>query len=278
MIEIPEAATLSRQLNDQFVGRQVNRIVAGASPHKFAWFYGDPASYTKIAKGKTFCCAKPIGGMVEAAAGDVRLLFSEGVSLRHLPPGKPLPKKHQFAVFFSDGSALIASVQMYGGMGAYLAGRNENKYYLLSQQKPSPLESDFNKTYFRQLISTQGVDKLSAKAFLATEQRIPGLGNGVLQDILFAAGINPKRKLGLLGEPERERLFRAVKEVLRRMTDGGGRDTELDLYGTPGGYVTIMSRNTEGRPCPSCGRAIQKAAYMGGSVYFCPKCQPVVTR
>lgn|GEM_PF-2077218 len=30
------------------------------------------------------------------------------------------------------------------------------------------------------------------KAFLATEQRIPGLGNGVLQDILWTARIHPK--------------------------------------------------------------------------------------
>jgi hypothetical protein len=33
----------------------------------------------------------------------------------------------------------------------------------------------------------QEVKKLSLKALLATEQRIPGLGNGVLQDILFKA-------------------------------------------------------------------------------------------
>jgi formamidopyrimidine-DNA glycosylase len=43
---------------------------------------------------------------------------------------------------------------------------------------------------------------LSAKAFLATEQRIPGLGNGVLQDILFTAGIHPKRKMAAISEEE----------------------------------------------------------------------------
>lgn len=34
--------------------------------------------------------------------------------------------------------------------------------------------------------------KLTAKAFLAAEQRIPGLGNDVLQDILWDAGIDPR--------------------------------------------------------------------------------------
>ncbi len=275
MIEIPEAVTLSSQLNDRFAGKQIDRIVAGSSAHKFAWFYGDPASYTRIAVGKTFSSASAIGGMVEAVVENARLLFSEGVNLRHFPPGEQLPKKHQFAACFSDGSALIATVQMYGGMGAYLAGENDNKYYLISQQKPSPMEPQFNKTYFRQLFSTEGMEKLSAKGFLATGQRIPGLGNGVLQDILFTARINPKRKLGSLNTSECEKLFRALKEVLRKMADGGGRDTELDLDGNRGGYSTIMSRNTEGKPCPSCGHAILKASYMGGSVYFCPHCQPV---
>ncbi len=275
MIEIPEAVTLSRQLGERFGGKRIDRIVAGASPHKFAWYFGDRDSYTRIAAGKVFGGAKAVGGMVEAAAGDVRLLFSEGINLRYLAAGGELPKKHQLVVFFSGGSALVASVQMYGGMGAFRAGENDNKYYLMSQEEPSPLERECGKGCFRRMVSAPGVEKLSAKAFLATEQRIPGLGNGVLQDILFEARVNPRRKVGSLDTAEREGLLRAVKEVLGRMVEGGGRDTETDLDGKPGGYVTIMSRNTVGRACPACGGAIQKAAYMGGSVYFCPECQRV---
>ena len=102
MIEIPEAVVLSRQLTERFGGKQIDHIIAGASPHKFAGYYGDRGSYTDITAGKTFRGAKAVGGMVEAAAGDVRLLFSEGTNLRYYPPGERLPKKHQFAAFFSD--------------------------------------------------------------------------------------------------------------------------------------------------------------------------------
>jgi formamidopyrimidine-DNA glycosylase len=113
------------------------------------------------------------------------------------------------------------------------------------------------------------------KAFLATEQRIPGFGNGVLQDTLFKARLNPKRKLCDLDDEGRARLFAVLKAVLQEMTDRGGRDTETDLYGDPGGYTTLMSRNTVGKPCPSCRQPIKKSSYMGGAVYFCPECQPV---
>ena len=59
------------------------------------------------------------------------------------------------------------------------------------------------------------------------------------------------------------------------MTDLGGRDTERDFYGKFGGYETILSKNTVKNPCPNCGDAIVKEAYLGGAVYYCPGCQPL---
>ena len=85
---------------------------------------------------------------------------------------------------------------------------------------------------------------------LTTEQRIPGLGNGVLQDILFNAGIRPKRELSTFGDLEKDDLFHNLKTTLAEMTVGGGRDTEKDLFGNPGGYRTILSRNTRKESLP----------------------------
>jgi formamidopyrimidine-DNA glycosylase len=59
------------------------------------------------------------------------------------------------------------------------------------------------------------------------------------------------------------------------MAAEGGRDTETDLYGQPGGYKTVLSKNTAGTACPKCGTMIIKEAYMGGSIYYCAGCQPL---
>jgi formamidopyrimidine-DNA glycosylase len=118
-------------------------------------------------------------------------------------------------------------------------------------------------------------DKLSAKALLATEQRLPGLGNGVLQDILFEARIHPKQKVGALSARQRQVLYRVIRSVLAAMTRQGGRDTERDLFGQAGGYQTRLSRNTVGQPCPRCGETIRKESYLGGAVYTCAGCQPL---
>ena len=162
---------------------------------------------------------------------------------------------------------------MYGGIGVFLEGELDSPYYRVAKEKPSPFSPAFNEVYFDRLISAPEVQKLSLKALLATEQRIPGLGNGILQDILFNARMHPKKKVNTLAEAEKEVLFNSVKTTVSTMATKGGRDTELDLFGCPGGYKTILCKNTVNKPCPVCGTIIKKEAYMGGSVYYCEKCQ-----
>ena len=135
------------------------------------------------------------------------------------------------------------------------------------------MSDTFNQEYFSAMVNFPEVQNLSAKALLATEQRIPGLGNGVLQDILYYAEIHPKRKVETLDDGERESLFTSLKSTLKEMTEQGGRDTEKNLFGEPGGYRTKLSKNTVSMPCTKCGKTIIKQAYMGGSIYFCAGCQ-----
>jgi formamidopyrimidine-DNA glycosylase len=161
---------------------------------------------------------------------------------------------------------------MYGGIWAYREGTNDNPYYLAAKNAISPLSASFDFVYFSSL-RNEKTGKLSLKAFLATEQRIPGLGNGVLQDILFFARLHPKRKLNTLTEEEFQTLYQSVKAVIAQMTDGGGRDTERDLYGNSGGYMTYLSKKTVWTPCPVCGYELHKGNYMGGTIYYCEKCQ-----
>ena len=70
-----------------------------------------------------------------------------------------------------------------------------------------------------------------------------------------------------------EVLFGSVKSTLKEMRDCGGRDTERDLFGKPGGYPTVLSSKTLALPCPVCGGGLKREAYLGGNIYFCPMCQ-----
>ena len=45
MIELPEATVVTQQIAETLTGKRIASAVAGASPHKFAWYSGDPATY-----------------------------------------------------------------------------------------------------------------------------------------------------------------------------------------------------------------------------------------
>ena len=272
MIELPEAAVLAKQINETVAGKKIKDVVAAHSPHKLVWYFGDPQGYTDLLTGKVISGAASYGGQVEISAGKARILFSDGVNLRHYDKTEQAPDKHQLLLRLDDGSCLVGWVQMYGGISTFLEGANDNKYYLIARERPSPLSGAFSVAYFASLFDA-GTAKLSLKAFLATEQRIPGLGNGVLQDILFNAKMHPKKKAGTLSTADRRVLFDSVKNTLSEMTAKGGRETEKDLRGEPGGYITRLSRNTVGHPCSICGTFIKKEAYLGGSIYYCAGCQ-----
>jgi formamidopyrimidine-DNA glycosylase len=273
MLELVEANVIAEQVNNTLVGKRIMNVIVEQSPHKFAFFHGVPQSYNQLLKGKSILKSVAYGGHLLIGVGDLALIFSDGVSLRYHEKNEKRPLKHQLLIEFEDGSALSGSVLMYGFLSCMKEEECDNDYLLIAKKKPSPLTDAFNEAYFMDILSTPGMEKLSAKALLATEQRIPGLGNGVLQDILYHAGIHPKRKIKTFTQEEKTILFKAIKSTLEEMIRKGGRDTEKNLFGNNGGYQTKLSKNTVGHPCKQCGSIIQKEAYLGGSIYYCSGCQ-----
>lgn len=276
MLEIPESHVLAGQANGLLTGKCVRWAVANQSPHGFAWYAGDPALYGAMLEGKCVGQARAYGGLLEIDIGDMQLTFGDGASPRLYEDAGKAPARHQLRIDFTDGSALVATVQMYGGIWVIPQGGNDNPYYLTAKEHEavSPLRDAFDRAHFDGLIGEKE-RRLSAKAFLATEQRIPGLGNGVLQDILWTARIHPKRKLETLAPNELDALFAAVKDVLGEMTRLGGRDVQKDLLGKPGGYHGVLTSKALALPCPRCGGMKHRAAYLGGNIYYCENCQRV---
>lgn len=272
MIEIPEAKTIALQVSSTLVNKRIKEVINATNPHKFAFFQGDPAEYSKLLEGRQIRSAKGHGMFVDIYLDeDIFITISEGSNMRYYSPFEQGPEKYQLLIMFDDGSCAAITVAMYGGIWAY-KGIFDNKYHQGSLNSISPLDDAFDEMHFDNIF--KGVTKdVSLKALLATEQRIPGIGNGVLQDILFNAGIHPKRKKSTISDFQKDELYHSLKVTLNSMTDLGGRDTDKDLFGQNGAYKTLLSKNTIKKPCPNCGDSIVKQAYLGGAVYFCPTCQ-----
>ena len=282
MLELPEVLARAAELRGTVVGKTVDKVLPPSKAHKFCWYSGEPETYHASLTGKKVIGAEGFGIFAELSfgggetetgqgknMGQNRLCVNDGVNMR-LVSAEKAPKNYQLLITFTDGSALVFTVAMYGGICLH-DGNYDNEYYEKSRQAVSPLAPEFEEFFFRRKKEESG--RLSAKAFLATKQRFPGIGNGVLQDILFEARIHPKRKVETLTEEAWNGLYRATVSILREMTEQGGRDTEKDLFGNPGKYVTKMSKNGCAAGCPVCGGTITKEAYLGGSVYYCGTCQ-----
>lgn len=105
------------------------------------------------------------------------------------------------------------------------------------------------------------------KGLLMNQEALAGLGNVYSDEVLFQAGLHPRREIGDLDRNDRARLHRQTQRVLEMSID---RKADADRF--PATWLTPHRR--EGRPCPRCGTPIRKARIVGRPCYFCPGCQP----
>ena len=275
MLELPEVLTLSKQANDTLSGKTITQVFNATKLHKFTFYNGDPLEYGKLLVGKTIEASVGYGMFVDFLLSDNLIIsIGDGVSTHYYGPGDKVPANYQLLLTFNDESFLVFTVAMYGFINVWPGDFIDNKYHKLSKESISPISKEYTEKHFDKLFA-KAQKTLSAKALLATEQRIPGVGNGVTQDILFNARIHPKQKVLSLSDIQKETLFNSLKDTLITMTFEGGRDTQTDLFGNNGGYRTIFSAKTWKNPCPRCKSTIVKEAYLGGSVYYCPECQKI---
>lgn len=268
MIEYTEALVLSRQLKQRCLNQTILDVEVNAHPHKMAWYNAEPEFYKEVLIGRQFKDCVAYGSFVELYGDDLHLVFHEGIQLRDVRE-VPSDIKHQLKLVFED-HILLASIKMYGGIYGF-KDAFDYAYRDRALNTPGILDVGFDQRYWRSLIEQSSM-KLSLKAFLCTEQRIPGLGNGLVQDVLFAAKLHPKQKLGSLSDSDFDDLYKVLKKQVQLIVEKGGRDTELLLDGL-GGYPSIMSAKGFDSACPVCGCSKVKENYLGGSIYFCPQCQ-----
>lgn len=112
-----------------------------------------------------------------------------------------------------------------------------------------------------------------AKTFLLDQSRIAGLGNIYSVEVLFAAGIDPRRRMHTLNSIEIERLHAAALSVLCQAIQIAGT-----YYLRPGHFqreeqerLAVYSR--DGQPCRCCGQRIIRIIQSTRSTYFCAQCQ-----
>jgi formamidopyrimidine-DNA glycosylase len=275
MIELPEAITIARQMTVELKGKVIQSCMPGNSPHKFAFYNHTPEEYEEMLPGKRVgdSIEQGVHILTRIGADHVLALGGGGERIFIHPNEKTLPKKHQFLLQFEDETYLSVTIQMWGSLQLLHDSEIDTHPYI-AKRGESPLSDAFTFDYFNSLFETleQG-DPRAVKFFMISKPGIWGVGNGCLHDILFLAKIHPRRRAVDLRLDERQALYDATRSMLHQAAVKGGRDSELDLYGCPGGYKRIFNSKSTGQPCSACGTPIEKIQFLGGASYFCPQCQ-----
>jgi len=118
--------------------------------------------------------------------------------------------------------------------------------------------------------------KTPIKSALLNQKLLRGVGNIYADESLFRAGIRPRRRASTIPVDKLQRLFLAVKEVLREAIKLGGSSISdyVDADGEEG-FFQLQHRvyGREGEPCLVCKTPIKRIVIAGRSSHYCPKCQ-----
>ncbi|MFN2385341.1 MAG: Fpg/Nei family DNA glycosylase [Thermoanaerobaculia bacterium] len=149
----------------------------------------------------------------------------------------------------------------------------EERGRILARLGPDPLGPASGAGAFaRALVSNR---KSIGDALL--DQRVAaGVGNIYRAEALFLAGIHPLRPAARLDRQDAERLWKILRDLMRRGAREGRTATvapeELDAAekrsGVEAFYVYQQKR------CRRCGSRIRRFALTGRVMYVCPRCQP----
>jgi formamidopyrimidine-DNA glycosylase len=277
MPELPEVETIVRGLREPLVGRQFTGIRVGwenliARPRP-ELAEGPPVEEFKQGLiGQTISGVKRRGKyLVFALSGGGSLIFHLRMTGRLLIKnrGDELDKHDHLVFELDDGRELrFNNVRKLGRV--YLVDDEDE---VVGKLGPEPLDSDFAPGDFAALLSTR---RGMIKPLLLNQRFMAGIGNIYADEALFAARIHPERKADTLTVEETERLYDAIRRVLRQGIENRGTtlSTYRDAEGREGRNQEVLqvSRNTD-QPCPRCGTLIERTVVGGRGTYFCPRCQ-----
>lgn len=247
-----------RQLADKTVGR---RITAVHAPD--AWFLKGGLTATQVTDALTGAevrATRRVGKLLLVDLDDERpvlglrfgmtgRLIVDGeapITQLEYTSGRDDPVWNRFGLQFGDGSRLrLSDPRRLGGVGL--------------DPDLAALGPDAWTVTERQLRTALGSSTAPLKARLLDQSRLAGLGNLLVDETLWRAGLDPARAAGGLTDAEQVTLRRFIGFTVRSLFRRGGSHTG-DLQ---------IERHRDGT-CPVDGATLLRRTIGGRTTYSCP--------
>lgn len=281
MPELPEVETIKLGLQKKIVGLKIIKVQV-LSPKSFI---GTPNQAEGKKVLKIWRKAKILGidldniSLLFHLKMTGQLIYDDG---NRFVGGHPtldmrdsMPNSHTRVIFeFSDKSKLFFNDQRRFGWVRLVNSSSLIDNSSLKNLGPEPLEKEFSWEILKKNLLRH--KSMSVKVALMDQKVVSGIGNIYASEACFDAKIDPKTKVGDLGDSEFKAIHQGVIRVIKDGIKYGGasRAHFVDSEGHKGyflDYAFVYGRDKH--PCKVCKTEIGKITLGGRGTYYCSKCQ-----
>jgi formamidopyrimidine-DNA glycosylase len=192
-------------------------------------------------------------------------------------PTTHVPRKHDHLVLFTDRQALVFSDPRMFGKIEFNVGPEAPGWW--TKIAPALCSAPFTVATVADFLRRRG--RAPIKAVLLMQERFPGIGNWMADEILWRAAIHPARLAGSLGPAEVRLLWRECRHVARlALTAIAGRGKKLppDLnVNIPDSWL-FNHRWQKGGLCPITKKPLARAEIGGRTSCWSPARQKLGAR
>jgi len=264
--ELPEVETIKNELSPYVVGRRItgfqvfwDKMVRQPSLKEFLKRITGRAITAITRRGKYL--------FFHLDSGELLVMHMKMTGSLLINPPDSLYSRAVFKL--DNGSELhFRDPRKFGVM--WLA---QDESAVMEKLGPEPLDGDFTVETLKQILKHH---KAPVKPVLLDQSIIAGIGNMYADESLWEAKIHPETPADTLTGGEIEKLYTAIRRVLRAAIKSGG--ASVRNYMRPDGsngraHDEFRVAHGTGTTCPRCGTHIKRIVVRGRGTYLCPKCQ-----
>jgi len=179
------------------------------------------------------------------------------------------PGKHDHLVLILRDRSLVFSDPRMFGRVRFSIGRAPPAWW--TRLPPPILSSAFSAGVLTAFLQRHA--RAPIKGVLLMQERFPGIGNWMADEILWRSGVHPARRAGTLDAATIGRLWRACRRVCRlalAANAGSGADSPPALNVRIPDSWLFHHRWEDGGRCPLTGRPLKRAVIAGRMTCWSP--------
>lgn len=174
------------------------------------------------------------------------------------------PGRHDHLVLFQRARALVFSDPRQFGRVLFHEGKESPPWW--TKLPPAVTAPEFTLDLVRAFFRRRA--RLAVKAALLQQERFPGVGNWMADEILWRARLDPRKLCGQLTALRIKSIWRETREVCATALATVG----VDFSDPPEGWFFHARWKKSGR-CPRCKGPLKTDTIGGRTTRWCPRCQ-----